>query len=170
MQVCREKGYDVSDRMLEDVEAKGSFAAVCAFQVLEHVPDPVGFLRAAVGLLRPGGKLIVSTPNAESFLARYQWCLLDLPPHHMSRWDEAAYRKSADLLGVTLEQVKREPLAAYHHRFFANSLVEHLPQGSLRRRIIKPLARLGFAVYPWKDSISGHSMLAVMRQHDQPAG
>ena len=163
VQECRDKGHEVSDRMIERMEAtEDSFDCVCAFQVLEHVPDPVEFLRAAASLVSAGGKMILSTPNAESFLGRFKWCLLDLPPHHMSRWDEGSYRKTAELLGLSIDGIKREPLAKYHYRFFANSLVEHLPHGSLRRMVIKPIARLGFAAYPWKASIAGHSILTVM--------
>ncbi len=162
-QACRDKGHDVRDELMEQMVASAeSLDVVCAFQVLEHVPDPIGFLRAAAKLVRPGGKLILSTPNADSFLGRYKWCLLDLPPHHMSRWDEASYRKTAELLGLSVEAIKREPLAKYHYRFYANSLVEHMPKGSLRRKVSKPIARLGFAAYPWKGSIPGHSMLTVL--------
>lgn len=163
VQDCRDKGHDVSDQMIEHLEGSGqTFDCVCAFQVLEHVPDPMGFLRSAANLVGNGGKMILSTPNAESFLGRYKWCLLDLPPHHMSRWDEGSYRKTADLLGLSIEGIHREPLAKYHYRFYANSLVEHLPQGSLRRKVFKPIARMGFAAYPWKASIAGHSILTVM--------
>jgi 2-polyprenyl-3-methyl-5-hydroxy-6-metoxy-1,4-benzoquinol methylase len=160
---CREKGHEVSDQMIEQLgPSDGPFDYVCAFQVLEHVPDPIGFLRAAADRLRRGGKLILSTPNAASFLARYKWCLLDLPPHHMSRWDATSFRKTADLLGLSIVAIRNEPLAKYHYRFFANSLVEHFPPKSLRRWAAKPIARAGFAVYPWKRSIAGHSMLAVL--------
>jgi 2-polyprenyl-3-methyl-5-hydroxy-6-metoxy-1,4-benzoquinol methylase len=167
--VCREKGHDVRDELMEQMDAaSASFDFVCAFQVLEHVPDPIGFLRAASRLVSAGGKMVLSTPNASSFLARYKWCLLDLPPHHMSRWDEASYRKTAELLGLSIEEIKHEPLAKYHYRFYANSLVEHLPAGSLRRKVSKPIARMGFAAYPWKASIAGHSILTVMSKPQPP--
>jgi 2-polyprenyl-3-methyl-5-hydroxy-6-metoxy-1,4-benzoquinol methylase len=160
---CREKGHDVSVEMIEQLgPSAGSFDYVCAFQILEHVPDPIGFLQAVTGRLRRGGKLILSTPNAASFLSRYKWCLLDLPPHHMSRWDATSFRRTAELLGLSVVAIRNEPLAKYHYRFFANSLVEHLPPGSLRRRAAKPIARAGFAACPWKKRIPGHTMLAVL--------
>lgn len=162
---CRAKGHLVGNEPLEQLDpSQHQYDCLCAFQVLEHVPDPVAFLRAAEQLVRTGGKLILSTPNADSFLSRYQWCLLDLPPHHMSRWDETSYRKTASLLGLSIESIEREPLARYHYRFFANSLVAHLPERSLRRKLLKPLARLGFSAYPWKRTIAGHSMLTVMEK------
>jgi len=42
--------------------ARGSFDAIVAFEVLEHVD----FLDAAHALLRPGGRLLLSTPAPET--------------------------------------------------------------------------------------------------------
>ena len=41
----------------------GEFDAVTNFQVLEHLDDPGPFLEAAAACLKPGGVLILTTPN-----------------------------------------------------------------------------------------------------------
>ena len=41
----------------------GHFTAVGAFNVLEHVDDPSGFLDELVRVTRPGGVVVVSSPN-----------------------------------------------------------------------------------------------------------
>lgn len=46
-------------------------SVVSMMDVLEHVPFPKPFLKAAVDLLEPGGPLLISMPNSESFCWDY---------------------------------------------------------------------------------------------------
>ena len=62
-----ESGVEV-DYRVQSVEAlasaePGSFDAVTCMEMLEHVPDPAAILAACATLLRPGGRLFVSTIN-----------------------------------------------------------------------------------------------------------
>ena len=41
----------------------GSFEAVTCMEMLEHVPDPSAIVRACATLLKPGGRLLLSTLN-----------------------------------------------------------------------------------------------------------
>ncbi|MGV7194991.1 bifunctional 2-polyprenyl-6-hydroxyphenol methylase/3-demethylubiquinol 3-O-methyltransferase UbiG [Xanthomonas axonopodis] len=62
-----ESGVQVNYRVqsVEDLAAEqpGSFDAVTCMEMLEHVPDPTAIIRACASLLKPGGKLFLSTLN-----------------------------------------------------------------------------------------------------------
>jgi SAM-dependent methyltransferase len=61
-----------------------SFAVITLFHVLEHLPAPGAFLSAAHGLLRPGGRMVIQVPNADSWQFRMlgrRWNGLDIPRH-----------------------------------------------------------------------------------------
>lgn len=61
-----------------------SFDYILASQVLEHIPDPVRFLKAAKEKLAPGGKMILSFPNTRSLthlLFRKRWIHWHIPYH-----------------------------------------------------------------------------------------
>ena len=89
------------------------FEVVCSFQVLEHVTDPAAFIEGCIALLKRKGRLVICVPNNESFL-KYQYNLLDMPPHHMTQWSLNAFRALEKLFSLRLSCVKYEPLAAYH--------------------------------------------------------
>ena len=50
-----------------------SFDAVVSFQVIEHIEEDIEFVREVARVLRPGGKFVVSTPNAPMSLTRNPW-------------------------------------------------------------------------------------------------
>jgi len=60
--VFAECGEDVTILTDQGDIPLGAFDAVVCLDVLEHVPDPPGFVRAIAGYLRPGGRLIVHAP------------------------------------------------------------------------------------------------------------
>ncbi len=62
----------------------GSFDAITLWHVLEHLPDPNSYLKAAAQLLKPEGKLFIAIPNPGSWDANWYgpyWAAWDLPRH-----------------------------------------------------------------------------------------
>ena len=61
----------VVEDSIEDALAdlRGPFDTVLCLDVLEHLADPAGVLRSLHGLVRPGGYLQVSVPNAQALFA-----------------------------------------------------------------------------------------------------
>lgn len=114
---ARSRGHTVyegqfPEAVLQENETE-PFDAVCVFQVIEHIVDPVRFVKAIAELLRPRGMLIVSVPNADGPLRFFSDALTDIPPHHVSRWCDSALRIGMPTLGFAVEKIAREPLPDY---------------------------------------------------------
>jgi len=54
---------------------KGKFGLVTAIEVIEHVENPIGFLRNVGNMLVPNGIAVLTTPNVESLPARLKFLL-----------------------------------------------------------------------------------------------
>lgn len=52
-----------------------SFGLVTAVEVVEHVENPIGFLRNIKRLLKPGGVAVLATPNVDNTPARIKFLL-----------------------------------------------------------------------------------------------
>lgn len=62
-----------------------TFDVITINHVIEHVPDPLGLLQESQRILKPGGKLMIATPNASSWGHRLygaNWRGLE-PPRHL---------------------------------------------------------------------------------------
>lgn len=53
--------------LVQNVPNIGSFDGIVLFHVLEHIRDPINFLKNILKLLKPRGKLIVEVPNFNDF-------------------------------------------------------------------------------------------------------
>lgn len=67
-------------------EWRGRVDLALCFSVIEHVRDPIELLREIHRLLRPGGRLLVSTPNADD------WLLELLPEEYASFFFRVVHR------------------------------------------------------------------------------
>jgi SAM-dependent methyltransferase len=84
------------------------YDVVCAFHVIEHVSDPLGFARDLVQCMRCDGRLCIVVPNRASALTDIPNFVLNAPPNHLSWWSEDALLTLArrlDLISEALEAV-----------------------------------------------------------------
>jgi 2-polyprenyl-3-methyl-5-hydroxy-6-metoxy-1,4-benzoquinol methylase len=68
----------------EEVAARAPFDYIFLNHVIEHLASPADDLRRIVGYLKPGGKLVLRTPNSRSLLSRLfgkDWRGWETPRH-----------------------------------------------------------------------------------------
>jgi 2-polyprenyl-3-methyl-5-hydroxy-6-metoxy-1,4-benzoquinol methylase len=177
---ARRRGLNV---LTETIEAHAethvaSYDVVCSFQVLEHIVKVNEFIQACAAVLRPGGLMIASVPNNDSFIFREFAPILNFPPHHMGLWSPNALLALQMITDIRPISLFLEPLQPYHLGYGTDYVNRHL-SGSRDRIIagaaakferiflgeLPPLQRLAqvsaSALAPY---LPGHSMLIVFRK------
>ena len=172
------EGSDVN-LINQDIE---SFAAdyseyydvVCSFQVLEHVSKPHSFLSAKVQALKPGGKLIVAVPSEDSYIKYVTNDILNMPPHHITRWSDVTLRYLTDLFNIQLIDIYHEKLAEIHKKSMVSTLIQKcflkpkLIDDGFNRKVISKFSSLLAAplskLMPSKMYPDGHTVVAVFEK------
>lgn len=87
-----------------------SFDCVLLSEVIEHLEAPEISIRAAARVLRPGGRLLITTPNYRSFWPLMEWAVdrLNMAPkmageQHISRFYPSSLRKLLVNSGLAME-------------------------------------------------------------------
>jgi SAM-dependent methyltransferase len=99
-----------------------TFDAVTLSHVIEHVPDPLGLLVEVRRILKPGARIVLTTPNSRSLghqKFREFWFGLD-PPRHLQIFTPASLQELARR--VRLNHVQAFTTAANADIFIGASL------------------------------------------------
>lgn len=91
----------------------GTYDAVCAFQVLEHVAQPRRFVEQALHCLKPNGLLILGMPNHQSYLGGLMNFALNSPPHHLTWWSDETLAALEQELRLRRVQLRHAPLEGW---------------------------------------------------------
>ncbi len=109
-------GLDVQQGAIEDADfADGGFDVITLFDVIEHLADPYAAAKQLAKWLKPGGILLMSTPNIDGLFPRVSYLpakTLDYwphpePPHHL-------FQFSPKTLADLARQAGLVPLRADH--------------------------------------------------------
>jgi SAM-dependent methyltransferase len=117
-------GLEVYCGELKDVVLEpNSFDAVSLSHTLEHVPDPIAFLRDIYRVMKPGARLAIIVPNVESFSSRVYrdyWLALE-PPRHLVNFNRRGLSMALERAGLSIETLKTTPRGSYQVPLFSHS-------------------------------------------------
>jgi 2-polyprenyl-3-methyl-5-hydroxy-6-metoxy-1,4-benzoquinol methylase len=85
-----------------------TFDVITMSHLIEHVPDPIELLKECHRILKPGGKVVLTTPNASCWghrLFRKSWRGLE-PPRHLHIFSPSSIQQTLRRAGFELLSVR----------------------------------------------------------------
>ena len=155
---AREAGLNVHTGLLEEQRFPAeSFDAVTLFEVVEHLKDPRSLLSECHRILRPGGILLLSTGNTDSWTvsvvgARWDYFQIALDGGHISFFNPESIRQLAQACGFAVARIETSRVKFYEKGEVA----------AWRYAVTKFAAEL--LNYPARLFRKGHGMLAYLRR------
>jgi len=171
--VAREKGLNVITGTTDDEPFEnGSFDIVMCFEVIEHVISPQKFAKQLASLLKPGGFLLISTPNyacvyrygeqwfgfQESFEHIYFFSLNALNKLFINAKMQFKYTESSKFIGGPIEHfgvIGRQIERIKTYAYFVSQI------GFLNT--IKAISMRSSPTYPFA---LGHEMIVLYQKSD----
>jgi 2-polyprenyl-3-methyl-5-hydroxy-6-metoxy-1,4-benzoquinol methylase len=142
------------------------FDAVTMNHVIEHVHDPIALLQECHRVLKPGGQLVVVTPNVRSFgHMRFgrDWRGLE-PPRHLHLFCRSTLKNIANKAGFRTVETWTTPanaeviaLESFAIQFDGQHIMGSLP--SLSREVISEWFQWRALAYYRKDPGSGEEVI-----------
>lgn len=87
------------------LERAAYYDCAFSFQVLEHTTCALTFLQGLGHSVKCGGTIAISVPFNSSYLQYADGFALNLPPHHLTRWDIPSLLYAAKILNCNLESL-----------------------------------------------------------------
>lgn len=106
----------LSDKRIKTVRAfleeingmDGTFDLLTAFELTEHLFNPLTFFKKAHSLLKPGGSIFLTTLNGMGFDIVLLWNMSKnvIPPFHLNFFNTASIRLLLERLGFEITQIR----------------------------------------------------------------
>ena len=129
IQAARQKGLEVYlGNVTEAAMEPGSFDVIRMHNVIEHLKDPQGFLKEANKLLRPGGLLLLSTLNMDSFTVSFQkenWKHL-IPHYHVHLFNTSNLRLLLNKTGFTVKRLRTRGFRSNNRHYLTAYVLYHV--------------------------------------------
>ncbi len=127
------EGYDLSQQAVADArrrfgdffnvadatdlarDASESVDVIVMTEVIEHVPEPNRLLDSVATLIRPGGHLLLTTPNKSAYGYGAYW-QTENPPVHLWWFSECTLRRLAQAHGLGITFFDFRGYASLQHR------------------------------------------------------
>jgi 2-polyprenyl-3-methyl-5-hydroxy-6-metoxy-1,4-benzoquinol methylase len=107
---CEKRGLHVFQGNISDVPAGARYDVITLNHVIEHVMDPVNLLSECARLLRPEGRVVLTTPNLLSLGHRWfkkDWRGLEVP-RHFNIFSPSALKQCIGQAGLRLTSLRTE--------------------------------------------------------------
>ncbi len=169
---ARARGVTVHQGQLADAKFPDNhFDAIHSAHVIEHVYDPVALLRECFRILKPGGKIVIITPNTVSWGHRKfgsAWLNLD-PPRHLILFNPQTLRSAAEKQGFAIERLDSTVRSAWVYGALSGKIAS-TGRGEMSE-LGKPvnlargmLFQLGERARKWFDQNAGDELLLIARK------
>lgn len=157
-QTAKKAGFDVYQGYLTEANYPSeTFDIITLFEIIEHITNPMDMLNECHRILKPGGILMLSTPNSASWTARFMkkdWEGFNLTKMggHISIFSPKSIIHLANKTGFKVERIETKSV-----RFFEKDQCHPICY-----KIAKMVAEL--LAYPAKLASSGQGMLVYLHR------
>lgn len=146
--ICREKTLKCQKADLIDLSSNNrqKYSVVTFFQVIEHLKNPLKYLKAAKKLLKKNGVLLITIPNNNSPLRTLfgpKWSVYNTPSHYFF-YSKKSLGRLLKMAGFNKFEIKIDP-----PRYFS---LNYVLQKIFKKRFFVPkIFDLPIPTDPWGD-------------------
>lgn len=127
IEMAKQKSIVIENKSIESysLEYPEYFDIVVSFQCLEHVANPKSFIESKLKSIKKNGKMIIAVPAEDSFLKYLINGVLNMPPHHVTRWTDYTLKFIAKIYNLEIIDIFHEKLQSIHIISYLYTLIQN---------------------------------------------